>query len=356
MELLEGRELTRLMQPRVPLRPAAVVPLIQQIARGLSAAHAKGIVHRDLKPSNVFLMAGAGGSESVKLLDFGISKVRHESGELTATNSIMGTPHYMSPEQANGRTSEATERADQFALAAIAYEMLSGHRAFPGDEPVAVLYRVVHQQPPDLLSRVPVLPRALEEVVSRGLAKRAEDRFPSVSAFAEAFTTAAGVDDPVRRPPLGALPAQGGHIVQGDTLRSATHLRPSESQRQLARWGRRRTVAVLSATSLAAAFAVAVTAKSHGSRSAVGRGPNPTSLSGVVAEQPTRHPPTTASVLRSSTLAPSTAVERDERVARGVLRAPATKRRKSDIARATSVDTPSTTPKPEDRPVHNEEL
>lgn len=193
MELLEGRELTRLLRPRVPLPPSKVASVVKQIALGLSAAHERGIVHRDLKPSNVFMTTVPGSSrELVKLLDFGISKVRDGAGDPTRTDTIMGTPHYMSPEQANGRAGEATGRTDQFALAAIAYEMLSGHRAFPGDEPVSVLYRVVHERPPKLRSRVPGLPRALEAVVNRGLAKHPDGRFPTIEAFAQAFVRAAG--------------------------------------------------------------------------------------------------------------------------------------------------------------------
>jgi Protein kinase domain len=191
MELLEGRELTRLLEPRKPLPPAEVAAIVEQIVEGLTAAHQRGVVHRDLKPGNIFLVTMPGtGREAVKLLDFGISKVRGATSNLTRTDTIMGTPHYMSPEQASGRTDEADGRTDQFALAAIAYEMLAGRMAFPGDDPASILYRVVHEQPPSLRSRVPTLPRAVEEVVSRGLAKRAEDRFPTVQAFGEALTRA----------------------------------------------------------------------------------------------------------------------------------------------------------------------
>ena len=129
--------------------------------------------------------------EVVKLLDFGISKVRDGGANLTRTQTIMGTANYMSPEQASGRTDEADGRTDEFALAAMVYELLSGKMAFPGDAPLAVLYSVVHQQPERLGSLIPTLDAAIEEVVNRGLAKRPDDRFPTVEEFCRALSQVA---------------------------------------------------------------------------------------------------------------------------------------------------------------------
>ena len=192
MELLVGRELTKLLEPRIPIHPVEIANITDQIASALSAAHHRGIVHRDLKPRNIFMMEmpGKGGRELVKLLDFGISKVHGGVSDLTSTNAILGTPNYMSPEQAIGRADEADGRADQFALAALVYEMLCGRMAFVGDSPVSVMYRVVHEQPPKLRALIPSLPPAVEKVVNRGLAKRPEDRFPTVEAFADALIQA----------------------------------------------------------------------------------------------------------------------------------------------------------------------
>jgi serine/threonine-protein kinase len=191
MELLEGRELSKLIEPEVPLPPAQIVPIVEQIGSALAAAHERGIVHRDLKPGNVFLMSLPGKRELVKLLDFGISKVRDAGSRLTQAHAIMGTANYMSPEQASGKTDEADARNDEFALAAITYEMLSGRMAFPGDAPLAVLYSVVNQQPVKLTTLVPGLDPAVEEVVMRGLAKNRDDRFPTVDDFCRAFLEAA---------------------------------------------------------------------------------------------------------------------------------------------------------------------
>jgi serine/threonine-protein kinase len=213
MELLQGRELSRLIEPDRPLPLAQIVPIIDQIGSGLSAAHERGIVHRDLKPANVFLMALPGKRELVKLLDFGISKVRDGGNRLTRVDSIMGTANYMSPEQANGRTDEADGRNDQFALAAMTYEMLSGRMAFPGDAPLAVLYSVVNEHPVKLNTIVPGLSPAIEEVVARGLSKNRDDRYPSVDDFCRAFVQAAA--RPVLNRTLVALPS--GSVATSDS-------------------------------------------------------------------------------------------------------------------------------------------
>jgi serine/threonine-protein kinase len=258
MELLEGRELTRLLEARIPLPPGEVAPIVEQIALGLTAAHERGIVHRDLKPGNVFLTTVPGSNlEIVKLLDFGISKVRDGVATTTGTDTIMGTPSYMSPEQARGKTGEATDRADQFALAAIAYEMLSGHRAFPGDDPASVLYRVVHERPTELRARVPTLPPALEAVIDRGLAKRPEDRFPSVQAFAGAFARSIGGEE-------GAAPQEHSapsEVIEGLDVTTLGQVTPSGVP---APAGRSRIVAV---TLAAAAIGVGVFIARGSSRS-----------------------------------------------------------------------------------------
>jgi serine/threonine-protein kinase len=208
MELLEGRELSRLIEPDKPMPLAQIIPIVDQIGSALSAAHERGIVHRDLKPANVFLMALPGKRELVKLLDFGISKVRDGGNRLTQAHSIMGTANYMSPEQATGRTDEADGRNDQFALAAMTYEMLSGRMAFPGDALLAVLYSVVNEHPVKVTTLVPGLSPAIDEVISRGLAKNRDDRYPSVDDFCRAFVAAAAppvVSRTLVAPPSGSV-------------------------------------------------------------------------------------------------------------------------------------------------------
>jgi serine/threonine-protein kinase len=184
MEFIEGEELTAAMQRSAPLPVERVLDIAGQVASALAAAHAHGIVHRDLKPQNLFLVRYPGDErEVVKVVDFGISKVREATTKLTREATIMGTPRYMAPEQAQGRMGEIDARTDQFALATIVYEMLSGRAAFHGDAVEAVLYQVVHESPEPIRAFNPAVTEALEAVVARGMAKRRDDRFPSIKEF-----------------------------------------------------------------------------------------------------------------------------------------------------------------------------
>jgi serine/threonine-protein kinase len=160
------------------------------VASALTATHAKGIVHRDLKPANVFLLEAAGETDFVKVLDFGISKVRTATTRLTASEMVIGTPHYMSPEQALGRIDEIDETTDQWALACIAWECLSGAGPFTGESVPSLLFQVVHESPQPLLPKVAGLPAQVEQVLLRALAKNKHDRFASVSAFCAALEQA----------------------------------------------------------------------------------------------------------------------------------------------------------------------
>lgn len=202
MEYLQGETLANRLARRGPLPPSEVADIVDQIAAALSAAHAHGVVHRDLKPDNVILVPVEGRlDEVVKILDFGISKMRDLShrpdGPISA--ALMGTPQYMAPEQCQGRTADVDGASDQFALAAITYEMLSGHAAFTGENLGIVLTRVLHQQAP----RIGVDP-AVEQVVQRGLEKQKAARFASVAAFANAFRAAAV--------PVAVLPSIGNDV------------------------------------------------------------------------------------------------------------------------------------------------
>ena len=159
---------------------------------GLQAAHERGIVHRDLKPANIFIVPLPGTARVlVKILDFGISKALDAMNPLTKTFSVMGTPYYMAPEQAKGGSSALDARADQFSLAAIAYELLSARIAFEGDGMVNVIYKVVNEQPPSFASLGVVVPDGVEAVILRGMSKSPEDRFASVQELSDALKRAA---------------------------------------------------------------------------------------------------------------------------------------------------------------------
>ena len=147
MEYLEGEDLANRLGRKTALSLPATVRIAKQVASALAETHAKGVVHRDLKPANLFITR-IQGEDFAKVLDFGISKVRAASTALTNAQTLMGTPMYMAPEQAKGE-SELDHLTDQWALACITYEMLAGRPPFQGDT-AALLYQVVHQEPPRL--------------------------------------------------------------------------------------------------------------------------------------------------------------------------------------------------------------
>ena len=165
--------------------------IIRQVASALSATHAKGIVHRDLKPANVFLLSVEGETDFVKVVDFGISKVRAAGTKLTAALAVMGTPNYMAPEQAEGRIDEIDHRTDQWALACIAYELVGGRPPFVGENVASLLYQVIHQAPSPLASMNPGLPSQVEDVLRRALSKTQIGRFSTMTEFSRAFEGAA---------------------------------------------------------------------------------------------------------------------------------------------------------------------
>ena len=191
MEYLEGEDLDQRLGRRGSLPVDLAVHITKQTASALAAAHAQGVVHRDLKPANVFLLHVPGELDFVKVLDFGISKVKAAGTRLTNASIALGTPNYMSPEQASGRTDEIDHEVDQWALACIAWDMLSGHTPFVADDVSALFYQVMNLQPQSILLRVPGLAPEAEQVLLRALSKSPKDRFPSIREFAYAFETAA---------------------------------------------------------------------------------------------------------------------------------------------------------------------
>jgi serine/threonine-protein kinase len=198
MELLTGKDLGTILRSKQPLPLEQVLDIVDQVALALATTHGAGVVHRDLSPGNIFIEHIAGSNREIaRVLDFGISKVRDAGSGLTHTTTIMGTPYYMSPEQAQGHARETDARADQFALAAIVYEMLTGRRAFSSDDPTtedpatAILYRVVHHHPPSFASLGIDIPASIEEVVFKGLAKDPAERYRSIVHFADALLKAA---------------------------------------------------------------------------------------------------------------------------------------------------------------------
>ena len=194
MEYLDGAILADVIAREAPLSLVRVCDLTTQIASALAAAHRKGVVHRDLNPANILVLPADGDQpERVKILDFGISKMRWASKQLTGTAQVLGTPQYMAPEQAEGRTKDLDSTADQFSLAAIVYEMLTGQAAFAGDTLATAAYQVVHAMPVPASRMRGDLGPGVDAVLAQGLAKDRRERFASVSGLAAAFRRAAGL-------------------------------------------------------------------------------------------------------------------------------------------------------------------
>jgi serine/threonine-protein kinase len=191
LELLEGETLARRLASTLALPTAEAVAVTMQIALGLAAVHRVDIVHRDLKPENVFLLADADSPASLKLLDFGIGRSLRADRQLTSGAAIVGTPDYMAPEQAAGRRDAIDARTDQFSLAVVAYQMLTGVQPFEHDDLVETLLRVQTLEVPPASRVARWVPAELDPVLARALSKEPSQRYPDVVSFARALAEAA---------------------------------------------------------------------------------------------------------------------------------------------------------------------
>jgi serine/threonine protein kinase len=202
MDLLEGEPLSALLERDGAIEPKRLLPLALPILAGLGAAHAAGVVHRDLKPDNIFLVRDtATGETTVKLLDFGIAKLTEmatalrSTGGLTQTGSVLGTPHYMAPEQVFGEKS-LDHRADFWSLGIVLYECLSGACPIQGDN-VGQLFKAISLRAfPSLCDALPNAPRDLTGLVDAMLSLRPEDRPASAGDIAAVLADLAGIARP----------------------------------------------------------------------------------------------------------------------------------------------------------------
>jgi eukaryotic-like serine/threonine-protein kinase len=216
MDLLEGRDLGQVITSSGPLVPARAVHLALQICRALNAAHQSGIVHRDLKPENIFLHRTSDGDEIVKIVDFGIAHLLAQGAnrstppprlasqpdddaaksategdrKLTRVGTVFGTPEYMAPEQAEGV--HIDHRADIYAVGIIVYKMFTGKVPFTGTSFLEIISKHVGEEPPRMSKVNPdlAIPKELEQVVFKALAKRPEDRFENMAQFAQGIAYA----------------------------------------------------------------------------------------------------------------------------------------------------------------------
>jgi serine/threonine-protein kinase len=301
MELVPGEPLSAILAQRGPLPADEAVPLLQQAAQALQAAHVAGLVHRDVKPGNLLVTPDA----QVKITDFGIARAGGQAA-LTRTGEVMGTAQYLAPEQAMGRA--ATSASDVYGLGVVGYEMLAGHRPFDADNPVAVAMSQVNDTPPPLPSTVP---SAVASVVLQALAKDPDERPHSASAFSDALgramrghpitpmstpAVAAPMTQPLTQPgPVLGVGAPTGAATTGST----TGVQPGPStsgRRPVGLW-------VLAGLLVAAAVALAVLLLTKGPPETVDHTPT-----GPVT---TASPSTSTSSSTTSSAATITIDERD---------------------------------------------
>jgi len=180
MKYLEGKSLEDIVRERGALPLDETLEILGQVADALDYAHEHHVIHRDIKPANVML----DNRDRVIVTDFGIAKALTE-GKLTATDSVIGTPYFMSPEQGMGKT--VTGASDQYSVAVMAYRMLAGHVPFDGDSAIDILHKHCMFEAPSLLEDVPEIPEHVSVAVARALSKKGDERFASVREFVKAM-------------------------------------------------------------------------------------------------------------------------------------------------------------------------
>jgi serine/threonine protein kinase len=194
MEYLEGKTLFKILREEAPLAPGRIVDLSRQILAALAAAHEIGLIHRDLKPENVIVLSGKDddgkATEHVKVCDFGIAKLQTNTDvdeKLTVEGSIVGTPEYLSPEQARG--GELDARSDLYSMGVILFEMLTGQPPFRGDTPLSIVLKHLDAPPPQPSSITPSADPKLEAACLKALSKAPGDRFASAREMRASLTT-----------------------------------------------------------------------------------------------------------------------------------------------------------------------
>jgi hypothetical protein len=221
MEYVDGPTLDHVLS-QGPITPEQMFSILGQTAVALDYAHQKGTVHRDIKPANI-MIAGDG---TAKITDFGIAKI-NASDQFTVTGTIVGTPHYMSPEQVQGLAVDG--RSDQFSLGVIAYEMLTGEKPYTGEHLTTVVYKIVAEEPVAPHRLNPTLAGTIENVLRKGLAKKPEGRYRSCQEFTEALEKACAASRGWK------AMARGGSLNEPtmvEAAKAAVKLPPARNPRQ----------------------------------------------------------------------------------------------------------------------------
>ena len=228
MRFVAGDDLQAVIRREGDVPPRRATAYISPVASALDAAHEAGLVHRDVKPANILVDARPGEPEHVYLSDFGLARRMRSISGLTMPGTLLGTPDYMAPEQASGRQ-PVDGRADQYALACVAYHLLSGAVPFTGDTPILVLWAQMSAKPPRLTEARPDLPDAVGAVLTKAMDKQPERRYESCGAFADALREALGLEPYDPRRPAGqeSIVSPGSEYpVEARTITLAEPLEP----------------------------------------------------------------------------------------------------------------------------------